>query len=119
MLAPPSAVCTSSATEPRDAAFAGLLFRYACDHRHGPACHELADLYYTGDGLPRDLERALYLYDGLCAEGFTTVCIVLGYFFEHGVGFAQDLHRARREYQRACEAGSIEGCHRERKLELP
>lgn len=54
---------------PPDRARAAPLYQRACDGGVLEACNNLANLYLGGDGVARDLERAIALYDRVCAAG--------------------------------------------------
>jgi len=46
---------------------AARLYSRACDAREWGACSNLANLLAGGDGIPRDIPRAIELYDRVCA----------------------------------------------------
>lgn len=54
---------------PPERARAAPLYARACDGGVLDACNNLANLYLGGDGVPRDMDRAIALYDRVCATG--------------------------------------------------
>ena len=64
----------------------------------------------NGKGVPRDLPRALALFDKACQAGDPFACHSLGYCYEHGNGVAKDQARATALYRKACTGGWREAC---------
>lgn len=54
---------------PPDRARAATLYQRACEGGVLEACNNLANLYLGGDGVTRDIGRAIALYDRVCAAG--------------------------------------------------
>jgi TPR repeat protein len=84
-----------------DAAQAAVLYRRGCDAGDGMGCGDLAGAYEKGQGVPKDGQAAVRLYERACATvpGF---CIFLGKMFEEGDVVPVDLARAATAYGHAC-----------------
>jgi TPR repeat protein len=66
----------------------------------------LAALLLAGDGVPRDVARAVSLFEESAARGNHWASISLGEAYERGTGVARDPERARRTFERAIAAGA-------------
>lgn len=73
-------------------------------------CHQLADMYATGDGVGRDLARAASLYERVCEAGEADVCNTLGEIYERGAVIGVGATRVEELFARACDGGSLFGC---------
>ncbi len=69
------------------------------------AASQLAELYLRGNGVPRDADRAIALFEQAGARGYTWALITLGGCYERGDGLPRDLARAERCFARAVAAG--------------
>jgi TPR repeat protein len=82
-----------------------------CDEGKSNACFNLAVLYDTAAGVPKDEKRAFGLYERACDAGSGGACYMLGSAYWHGRGgLPTDVARAMDLYERACDAGSAPGC---------
>jgi TPR repeat protein/membrane protease YdiL (CAAX protease family) len=82
-----------------------------CEHKRLGACHELAERYEVGFGVPADQPRAVRFYRQACDAGLAPSCNRLGSHHEEGVGVRHDLQIAAKLYERACTLGSQFGCY--------
>lgn len=97
-----------------DAAGSCDAFKRGCDARPAvqAACASYALCLGQGDGVPKDLQRALDLSEIVCFKNHASGCLV------HGVLAHQSANdaRAQRDFHRACALGDSRGCAFERKL---
>ncbi|HUF76130.1 MAG TPA: carboxypeptidase regulatory-like domain-containing protein [Longimicrobiales bacterium] len=93
------------------------LYEEACDGGDMVACNVFGLMLETGEGVPRDLERAAELYQRACEGGELIGCTNVGLLFGAGVGLPADPARAAGFFQIACEGGEQLGCELHRRLE--
>ncbi|MGL2337068.1 Sel1 repeat protein, partial [Helicobacter pylori] len=53
------------------------LYKKGCFLKEGSGCHNVAVMYYTGKGAPKDLDKAISYYKKGCTLGFSGSCKVL------------------------------------------
>ena len=90
----------------------------ACEKfNYGKGCFGLGYLYEHGDGVPKDMNKALQYYkkaapgeEKLCGSGDGQACYELGYMYEHGYGVSKDTNKAKELYNKACKLGYKKGC---------
>jgi TPR repeat protein len=70
---------------------------------------ELADDYFAGRGVTRDLSQAVYWYRKAAEQGDPGAQVNLGYFYVTGIGVKPDAEQAVRWFQRAAASGSRVG----------
>jgi TPR repeat protein/serine/threonine protein kinase len=66
----------------------------------------LATLYRRGVGLPKDLRKAVELYQKAADQGNSVAQNSLGYLYEKGTGVTKDLSKAVELYQKAADQGN-------------
>jgi len=81
---------------------------------NAPAGHlreelRLANDYFTGRGVPRDLSQAAYWYRKAADQGDPGAQVDIGYFYLAGIGVKPDAEQAVRWFQRASASGSCAG----------
>jgi TPR repeat protein len=81
-----------------------------CNRGDGASCFMLGSLYYGGQGVSRNLERAAALFQQSCTAGFTRGCGQLGESYLFGEGVPRDLVKARQILESACASGYGPGC---------
>lgn len=81
-----------------------------CDDGQIPRCLSFAISLKTGNGVERDLERAVHLFDRVCASGDPSGCWYLGGAYKRGQGVPEDLARAASLHRQACDANYANGC---------
>ena len=79
----------------------------ACDEGAPLACHDLALMYETAAGVPRDLGHARDLYAKACEAGHAGACGRAGKLFEQEKRYAEALAMDAR----ACDAGHAQSCN--------
>jgi beta-lactamase hcpA len=80
------------------------------------ACNNLGNAYYNGNGVTKDIYKAMELYKKVCDGGEIKECLKLGYTYYFGNGVAKDIYKAMKLFQKACDGGVIEGCNLLQKL---
>ncbi len=88
------------------------------------SCHHMAGLLMAGQGIQRDVPRAITLYEEACASPlqYPHSCNALGLIYEKGDGVAKDLDQAQEYFHQACFLGKYKysgydtGCKNERRL---
>ena len=86
------------------------LYQQACDKDSGWGCHNLANQYHDGHGVPLDMTRAAALYTKSCDLGNEEGCNKLGVMYERGVGMPADMQKALPLYKKAAGGDSPWGC---------
>src|SRR5271170_607592 len=66
---------------------------------------ELAEAYFFGDGVPRDVSEAARWYEKAAADGDPVAQNQIGYFYQAGIGVPRDPVRAAHWYQLASASG--------------
>jgi TPR repeat protein len=90
-------------------------YRRRCDDRDGKGCHLLAELnrferFGPGRTHPKDLTRAVELYQRGCDLGFAQSCHALATMLRQGKEVAADPARASTLDKRACSLGFKKAC---------
>ena len=81
-----------------------------CNRGDGASCFMLGSLYYGGQGVSRNLERAAALFQQSCTAGFTRGCGQIGESYLFGEGVPKDIVKARQILESACGAGYGPAC---------
>ncbi|GAA7164100.1 hypothetical protein ID0405_03400 [Helicobacter pylori] len=85
-------------------------FEKACDLKDGLGCAFLGGLYYSGEGVEKDLIKATYLYSKACELKEGDGCGVLGVLYVNGQGVEKDLTKVAQYASKACKLGVQEIC---------
>ena len=93
------------------------LLQTACDRGEADNCANLAAMYYSGDGVARNRQKAFQLFERACKGGDMTGCANLARMYELGEAVGTDKARARQLYARACEEGVHMGCQAAKRLQ--
>ncbi len=93
------------------------LLQQACDRGEADNCANLAAMYYSGDGVARNRQKAFQLFERACKGGDMTGCANLARMYELGEAVGTDKARARQLYARACEEGVHMGCQAAKRLQ--
>jgi len=72
---------------------------------HAGALFSLGVAHATGNGVPRNLERAIAYWEAAAARGHTAAQVNLGLLYWRGEGVAQDPAQARRWWLEAAAGG--------------
>jgi TPR repeat protein len=81
-----------------------------CDADNLSDCSSLADMYFKGEGIPQNLQKAITLYTKACERGNAAGCKGLALLYRVGVGVPKDSKRAAELYKKACDVGLASGC---------
>ena len=101
--------------EGRPASFAPVRFaerEHACDAGDSVGCQELGKAYESGDGVARDLPKALALFTRACEAKSGWACAMAGSLVASGRGVAADPGSAARFFERGCEERNGWSCNR-------
>src|SRR5437899_2451614 len=82
----------------------------ACAGEDPPACAELARRYRAGDGVARDLVKAVRAARDGCEAGEPALCVEAGRAILRGEGLKPDPELARRLFGDACTHRTRAGC---------
>ena len=84
-------------------ALGGQLFEQACANGKGEpgGCYMRAQNYFTGDGVAKDMPRALKYFTLACDAGDAGACYMLGAIYGNGDGVTADRARAIGYFQQA------------------
>lgn len=86
-------------------------WQLACDEGDSDACLRLAEAYFHGNGVPKNLTRMARLEKRACELGSAKGCAWLGNTHVSGhPGFPRDLPRATGLWMQACEEGWPPAC---------
>lgn len=102
-----SAAKSAAASAPEDKANQAAL---SCQNGSAHACYELADIYYYGRGLPRDLTAALRYYSRACEQRDDAGCYNAADMYARGEGTAKDRSKAISYFDRGCSLGDTRAC---------
>jgi len=70
------------------------------------AQYKLAQMYMSGDHVPKNLQKAVSLYRSSADRGYAASQYEMGVFYENGRGTEQNLIRAFEWYKKAAEQGN-------------
>lgn len=90
----------------RDYAKAAQLWKRAAAMGHWKAAMNLAGLYESGLGVPRDTEQAVLIVEGLMKQGVPAAFDKMGTYHQSGIGVKGDISRAYAFWQLAADMGS-------------
>jgi TPR repeat protein len=96
---------------------AAAAYEAGCKKGNQAACAALAVQVQDGRGVPRDLARAIDLYEKACAAGVGVGCMNRAFMFMGGVVDDPDDHRGKPWFEMAepalkkqCEGGDLQWC---------
>lgn len=102
---------TSAASTTRPQPDAPASWQEACDEGDPDACLRLAEAYFHGEGVAKNLTRMARLEKRACELGSAKGCAWLGNTHVSGhPGFPRDLSRATGLWMQACEEGWPPAC---------
>ena len=73
-------------------------------------CTELGKAYYYGNGVTKDINKAIQLYEKACDGGEVFSCSDLGHAYDKGEEVTKDFNKAAHFYKKACDGRLTEGC---------
>ena len=88
----------------------------SCDNGDMGACFYLGKLYYTGEGVKQNYQKAAELWKKACDGGNPSACGALGILYEEGKGLRQDYAIAKEYFGKACDLGDQLGCDEYKRL---
>ncbi len=88
----------------------------SCDGGDIDACLYLGDLYYIGEGVKQNYQKASELLEKTCNGGDPYGCNNLGILYEGGYGVRQNYAIAKEYYGKACDLGDKKGCDEYKRL---
>jgi TPR repeat protein/drug/metabolite transporter superfamily protein YnfA len=88
----------------------GQSFQRACDAGDGESCFLLGSLYFAGQGIPQDPNRAFALLQQSCTAGWARGCSGLGECYRAGAGTTVNNDLAIENFDKACERGVASSC---------
>ena len=74
-------------------------------------CLNLGNAYYLGNGVAKNLNKSVELYQKACDGGNMGGCVNLGDAYYNGNGVTKDFNKAAQLYQKACDGGNMRGCN--------
>lgn len=91
-------------------AFANSELERQCNNGDTGSCVDLGILYFNGDGVKQDYQKASELFSKACEMGYALGCGVLAYLYYIGDGVRQDYNKAMEFYGKACDLGDQDAC---------
>ena len=67
-------------------------------------------MYYLGNGVRQDYQKARQWYEKAAVQGNSSAQFCLGLMYETGKGVRQDPATAKEWYGKACDNGNQNGC---------
>jgi TPR repeat protein len=101
-----SLIALGAAPPPSLAAMA----RRGCDSGELEQCETLAILYLNGKGVPKDVSKAVMMFEQACQRRDMASCDDLGALYATGTGRPADLTHARQLFDKVCSGGEEQGC---------
>ena len=87
------------------------IFEKACEGGAYSGCYNAGLIYFKGDRVEQDYEKAANLFIKACDEGHSEACYNVAYMFENGLGVRQDPLKALSLYDRSCQNGVSAACY--------
>lgn len=85
-------------------------YKMACDGRNFKACGFLGQMYVDGQGVSKNIQKGVSLFDKACKGNDGFACNNLGALYERGNGVNQDKQMALNLFNKACNLQSQNGC---------
>ena len=82
----------------------------ACDGGEMLGCSNLGSRYAIGNGVEKDLGKAVELFKKACDGGNMRGCYNLGIMYEYGKGVEKNVKKVIDLYNKACDGGEVHGC---------
>ena len=76
----------------------------------------LGTIYYQGNGIPQDYEKALHWYLKAAAQGHPHAQLGLGTLYANGHGVRKNHTKAKEWFAKSCNEGLQDGCDAYRNL---
>ena len=91
-------------------------YKMACDGKNMEACDLLAGMYFEGEGVRKNVQKSISLYDKACKADISSSCNSLGDIYSKGKEVRIDREKAIGFYERACELEDEKGCENAKTL---
>ena len=86
-------------------------FKQLCNDGKMQSCIELGMLYYTGEGVKKNMKKSQKLFKKACKNRVSRGCYYLGYgFLRGGEGIEKNKRKAMLAFARGCNLGSERSC---------
>lgn len=72
------------------------------------AMNLLGERYFRGDGVPRDIRKAISLFEAAAAANNSQAMMSLGYLCKKAIGMDRDTIRAKDLFEKAASLGDVE-----------
>jgi hypothetical protein len=96
---------------PKDAGTGARALEKACNLNDLDGCSYLAGLYERGEGVGRNVEKAINIHRRVCEAGAAIGCNALGYVYYLGKGGTpKSIPRAMSLFKQACDLDPRAGC---------
>ena len=82
----------------------------SCDKGDEERCHALGLMYLNGEGVSKDILKAIELFTKACDGGNGEACFYLARFYVSGTEVRKDLEQAKKLFRKACADGYDKGC---------
>lgn len=82
------------------------------------AQNALGEMYYRGQGVGINYQKAFELISKACAGNYLTACESIAYLYEKGDGVQQNMNIAYQKYSQTCSAGLSTSCGHAERLKL-
>jgi TPR repeat protein len=73
--------------------------------------YKLAVMYWRGDAVDKNYEKATDLFEYACKNNITKACTYVGVSFEDGLGIEKNKEKAMDFYSKACKENEKIGCY--------
>ncbi len=84
---------------------------------YAKGCFGMGYLYEHGQGIPKDMDKALEYYKkslkpntDLCNKNDGQACYELGYLYKNGLAVQKDVKKALELFKKSCNLGYQKGC---------
>jgi hypothetical protein len=85
-------------------------FRRACDLGSAAGCNNVGVAYFTGAGIPKDVDQGIAFYQKACDGKEGLACNNLGNIYKEGKAVKKDKARAKALFKAGCDAGNRSAC---------
>ena len=86
-------------------------YKQLCDNGKMQSCIELGILYYTGEGVKKDMKKSQKLFKKACKNRVSRGCYYLGFgFLRGGENIEKSKRKAMLSFGRGCNIGSERSC---------
>jgi len=75
------------------------------------SCSYIAEIYYHGEIVKQDYEKAIEFYKKACSRGNIDACRNIGFMYDKGEGIAINHEKAVKFYREACKGKDTTACY--------